>query len=224
MPIQELEEPLYRRQLRSIGVAEKVLDETDQQYRALGRFHYQFSCIIRTAWMFTTMGVDTYVPGTPKHKIRTTLESRTAGPGMKALFKYCRDSYSHNANEQQVHDWFVDQFEMFNNIRNDIAHGIAFLGYGDPQIEGDMQMSIGRLRPNAEVSSNYSLNSPSSIDFLSDDVWYYRRQLSEYTSLLAWSMHESMPPGIIETNLRMSNGRVERTRPITTVQELLTGG
>jgi hypothetical protein len=218
-----IDEPAYRSALRSIGVSEMMLDTTDDQYRALGRFHYQFTRVITCAYLSIASAGTKWWPNRRVERVKNALLTKTAGRSMPMWFDLCREAYNHDEAEAQVLAWFEGQFVDYNRVRNMLSHGLASLGYGSPD-STNINPRYGKIEINGRYVGDDRLATVESMDLLSDDLWYYRRRLSEYTIIFQPDTPEWPRQGIVKSNLEFRNGRVERVQPLTPRQDLLTGG
>lgn len=216
------QEPAYRAELRSIGVSEAALDDTDAQYRALGRFHYHFSRVLVTAWASVSTAT------TPSHrnpaieKVHKALLEKTAGQAMALWFELCHLIYDHDEPELEVLRWFEAQFHDFNQVRNLLSHGHAWLGYGG---RDGVRQRYSRVRIGGPPASDPRLRTVESMDQMTDDLWYFRRRLSEYATAVFIAGTAGSPRlGRVARNLVMRNGRVERVKALDLRSELITGG
>lgn len=215
-------EPTYRNSLRSIGVSEQVLEDTDDQYRALGRFHYHFSRVIFSAWVTVATAGTKWWPNHRAVEVKRALLEKTARPAMRDWFDFCRLVYQHNEVEMQISKWFADEFEKYVDIRNLVSHGFIWIGYGG---EGSAEQHYEKL-DRFDVSATFEqLKSVESMDNLTDELWYFRRRFSEY-SLLTFKPETPnyKRAGSVARNLILRHDRVERVQNLSLKADLLTGG
>lgn len=210
-------EPEYRDILRKAGVNEDVIATVDDDYRALGRFHYEFSRVIFNM-RFAVRFRKSFLSGTGQAEadaaeVLDDLTWKTAGTAGTKFFKYCQEVFPHSEDDLVIAQALKEEFESFNTIRNHLSHGDLSIGWG----------SSGRIAPpetyrwGAKNPPEHRIeyDGPSNLDKLADQIAYHKRRLGHYADIcLAPSPDLTGQSGASPSNqLCIRNERVELVRP-----------
>jgi len=214
--------PTYQKLLTEAGVSLEYQAGTNDQYRALGRFHYQFSRLVWSA-RFTVQKRRTYV----NNKIRATeilnlLNEGTAGRSINSWLQYCQEVYDHDEKDLVIASALKKEFDEFNRLRNFLTHGDVHMGYGASEDSVPIEPQFHKIKVDWKIVSEPRLASVESLDKLTDDLSYHRRRLADYANLcLDQVIPRKDRPG---TRFTIRKGRVELTTPHSPIEDISIWG
>ena len=220
--------------LRSAGASDIAITESDAQYRALGRVHYEFSRLIWWLRYYVRHRIDLKIGGegpfVAERRVLKSLISDTAGRSVTSVFELCAELFAHSNEDMAIAERLRAEFKSINQRRNHLTHGDVLLAFGVPEewrsspqsaTEPPLQMSVSRTGVDGDINLIESLSSAVGLEGFANEVTFHRKRSTEYVRtclLLAPLNFGAERPSQI---LHIRNERVERIIPYAPDREVM---